>query len=148
MTEDQPGRQDVGGEGDVIDITDLEHRVDIRLMRMRGKGVPEEDNCLDLVGGDHRANLKVPTFFSGIHPGDVKAGQFLDETTCALRGNQLLLSQHLLVIPAQCDHLGLFAIMRDQCNSCSHMSILPYMSVNQQGCCQAFFAVRVIHRML
>src|SRR5450756_3176316 len=79
MGEDQPGRRDVRGKRDAFDITDLEHGIDIRFMRMRGQGVPEEDDCLDLVRSDHRTNLKVPAFLSGIHPGDVKAGQFLDQ---------------------------------------------------------------------
>src|SRR5664280_3439516 len=103
MGKDQPGRRDVRGKGDIIDITDLEHGIDIRLMRVCGQRIPEEHDCLDLVGSDHRTNLKVPSFLSGIYPGDMKAGQFLNQATCALRGNQLFLSQHLLVIPAQCD---------------------------------------------
>jgi len=66
-------RSGIGGEYDVVDITDPDKRLDVTLVRVGRQGVAEEEDCRDVALRDERANLLVTTKRPRLHlAGDLE----------------------------------------------------------------------------
>ena len=117
-------QQDVGtlairGQWDVVHIAEAQQRVDIRLVRLHGERVAQEDDEIDLLRRDAGTDLLVAAKRAGHHGLDVETEGLIDQGPGRMRGDEMEFTEQLLVMADEFQHFIFLFIMGYKCD-CFH----------------------------
>ena len=97
-------------------VADFQQCGDVGFMWMRGKRVPQEDNCFDLIGGDQGSDLQVPAKRSGQHARDRQTCFGLYVRPSSICRKERLPSKQVAASLHKGDHVVLLRIVSDKGN--------------------------------
>ncbi len=117
---------DVGGQRDVVHITQAQQGHLIGLAGLCIDGVAEEQQQIDLIAGDAGRDLLVAALDARQEPLHLQARGLGDHLAGRTGGHQFMLAQDPAVCRTELNHQLLFGVMRDQCNR--HRSTSPLRS--------------------
>ena len=107
-----PGGAGIGGEGDVVDITEAHEHGNIHFVGVLAEGIAEKDHHLHLTFHEAAGNLGISTHGATLKALDYKAGPFYMATGgpgCD-EGNVVPV-QDVGVVAQEGHHIGFFAIV-------------------------------------
>ena len=123
----QVGGMPVAGYRNVVEPALAQQHLDIRLMRVRGQIINEENAEVNFALHHHGGNLGIPTHRAGFHLGNVRSCFFLlqgifHQGACGSCTNQFVFDECFLIIDNPVDHVCLTGIMGNQgnCLVCNH----------------------------
>src|SRR5690625_4770985 len=114
--QNQVCRGDVGGKRHVVHITSAHQCLDVGVVRVLVERIDKEEHRMHIAGNDLRGNLRIAAQRSAEHAFHRQTGFILDEFAGGAGADQVELRQGLPILYGEGDHVGLFAVMSDDCD--------------------------------
>lgn len=104
----------IGGEGDVVDGDDSHEGFHVGVVGLGLKGIPKEDDLLNVPIGDLSPDLKVPSQRAGEVLLDLQPGGFLNHLGGVPGSAEGIMGELFSVLHGPSDHFGFFVVVGDQ----------------------------------
>ena len=109
----QPGRREVGCEGNVMHVADPHESRDVGIMGMHPQRVPQEDHRMTATHRDFGGDLGIAADRAREHAADFQTG--LGDVFAGGRGrDEIEFLEHIVMIFHESDELRLFPIVGDE----------------------------------